>query len=80
VILDLRQRYNQKHLKHAVENNMTLLLATKASQTDLLGLSLSTGRGNWSGWFCPGNPQKIFETKAAPKHLKNLSTFEQEKP
>jgi hypothetical protein len=27
-----------------------------------------------------GNPQNTFETKIASKHLKTLSSFEQEKP
>jgi hypothetical protein len=52
-----------------------------------MGLSLSTGRGNRSDRFgklvrpvLSRNPQNTFETKTTPKHLKNLSYIEQEKP
>jgi hypothetical protein len=52
-----------------------------------VGLSLSIGRGHRSNRFGKSvrpvlskNPQNTFETKTAPKRLKNLSYFEQEKP
>jgi hypothetical protein len=50
------------------------LASQQAGETGQAGLA------NRSGWFCPGTPQNTFDTKTAPKRLKNLSFFEQEKP
>jgi hypothetical protein len=49
------------------------LASQQARETSQAGLA------NRSGRFCPGKPQNAFQTKIAPKYLKNLSFFEQEK-
>jgi hypothetical protein len=53
-------------------------LSGTASQLE--GETGQTGLANRSCRFCPGTPQNTFETKTSPKRLKNLSSFEQEKP
>ena len=52
---------------------------SETGQTDLLGLSLSqagetgqAGLANRSGQFCPGNPQKTFETQPSQNTSRTL--------
>jgi hypothetical protein len=50
------------------------IASQQAGETDQASMA------NHSGRFYLGNPQNTSRAKTAPKHLKNLSSFEQEKP
>jgi hypothetical protein len=70
----------QKHTSLSCWHLKPVRPVSKIGQTTSVGLSLSTDRGNRSDRFCPEPPQNTLETRTAPKCLKNLSSFKQEKP
>jgi hypothetical protein len=69
VLLDLGARHNQQPLETHSGKQHYPATGRQTGQTDSLGLSLSTGRGNQSGRF--SKPVKPVLSRNSPKHLRD---------